>query len=882
MKKYILFLFTLLPFLLNAQAVSIEKAEKLAQNYIKTKQHFPNNKLALLEKASAIIDGKEKDLYFVFTNEQATANNADKSLKKDQQGSENKGFLIISANENVEPVLAYSIDGKIHQNPEDRSPEFNYWMQEYEAQIKAVWENNLKASPEIQQKWENLEKGILTSEIQKSAAVDPLVTTRWDQGNPYNAACPSSFFGGTAVTGCVATAMAQIMKYHNHPPQGEGYHSYNSSQYGTLSADFGSTSYGWGSMSNQPSSSSPSIATLMYHCGVSVNMNYSPQSSGAYVIESDAQNCSEKAMKEYFGYDASTVDGVRRQSYSNTQWTNLIRSELEGNRPVLYAGFGNGGGHAFVCDGVDNSDLFHFNWGWGGYEDGYFQLNALNPNLGGTGAGNGGYNSGQQALIGIQPAYGGNNGGGGNPTPPDPNDDSFYGLALFSQLDIVEDLPLSFNQPFELVAEVGNYGNAPVSGTFAALMYDQAGNQIATINPQERTIQNGFYDVFNFTTGGLTAIPATYTLGVYFKTANTDWRLIGAGDFFNPGELEIVGVENDIRVYSEIEVDPNPIEQGQAFEVNVDIANFANNGTFSGNISVDLYTLEGDYISELDIINTNLNAQSFNSYTFQSAGLTSIEAGTYLLVVWNQPNGGDWRIVGSTDFKNPVYINFAEPGLQADVYENNNSSSEAFTIVPNFNGNNGSFQTVNANIHIGEDQDYFVVDLPAGNSYTVSAEVKDSYNSGNTYTNDMLFARKINNGDWSDTYDSGMPNLEMPNGGKVYFAVASYFVGQVGTYQFIVEVNGQPYTSNTSIELNEITIAPNPSNGIVNITDLPETTSQVSILNIEGKLVNTYSVNNTNSTFTFSLNNIASGIYFVQIEDQKGAILDRKKLVYQP
>lgn len=887
MKRLLLFLLLFLPNILGAQTITSEKAQKVANNYLKQlKAEAVSSKalqyagnIELVEVKKQLIEDKQETLYYIFKPVENKQLSIEKNLASQVESANNTGFIIVSGNKSVEPILAYSLNSPIHENPEERSPEFNYWMQQYEQQITDAYQLKIKADDAIKSKWQKLEKGEQLA-ISKSsqAAVGPLISTSWDQGNPYNEQCPSSFFGGKAVTGCVATAMAQVMKYHNHPPQGEGYHSYSSNQYGTLSADYGSTAYGWGSMSNQPSSSNPSIAKLMYHCGVSVNMNYSPQSSGAYVIEGDAENCSEKAFKEYFGYDTNTVSGIRRQSYSDSQWTNIIRGELEDNQPVLYAGFGNGGGHAFVCDGVDNSNLFHFNWGWGGYEDGYFQLNALNPNLGGTGAGNGGYNSGQQAVIGVKPAYGNNN-GGGTPTPPNSEDDSFYGLALFSQLDVSQS-PLDFNQAFEVYAEIGNYGTTTVSGTIAVLLYDEAGNQIATIDPKNTSIQGGFYETYTFSTAGLTAVPGSYSLGVYYRASDGDWRLIDKGEFFNPGGIEITGIDNNIRVYSQFEINPNPVEQAQPFAIQVDIANFANSGSFSGNISVDLYTLDGDYISELDVVNTTLNAQTFNTFTFQNPGLTQVDPGTYLLVAWNQPNGGDWQIVGGTDDnKNPIYLNIATPGIQADAYENNNSSAAAFEATPSFSGNNGVFQTQNANIHNSDDIDYFVIDLPSGAEYTVTAEVKDSYNSGNTYTNDMLFAYKIDNGEWSNTFDSSMPNLTLSGGEKVYFAVASYFVGKTGTYQFIAEVNGEAYTNAETVLLENITVSPNPTNGVVFLDNLPNKATSAKIYNINGQLIANNNIENANNRNKINLGDLTAGVYFIQVENGEGKILAREKVV---
>jgi hypothetical protein len=234
--------------------------------------------------------------------------------------------------------------------------------------------------------WVNLLDG--RKNVSVSTAVSPLVQTKWDQSPYYNNLCPyDNSKGERTVTGCVATAMAQVMNYWEYPKKGTGFHSYNHSKYGTLNANFGSTTYDWANMPNELTSSSSTVqknavATLMYHCGVSVDMDYNVSSeggSGAYVISSRSPvtHCTEYALKTYFGYKTS-IQGVQKADYTTTNWKNLLKAELDASRPIVYAGFGDGG-HCFVCDGYDNNDYFHFNWGWGGLYDGYFALNALIP-----------------------------------------------------------------------------------------------------------------------------------------------------------------------------------------------------------------------------------------------------------------------------------------------------------------------------------------------------------------------------------------------------------------------------------------------------------------------------------------------------------------------
>jgi hypothetical protein len=171
-----------------------------------------------------------------------------------------------------------------------------------------------------------------------------------------------------------------------------------------LNADFGATTYDWASMPNAVSANNNAVATLIYQIGVAVNMNYSAASSGAYVTkaQSPVTNCAEYALTTYFKY-ASTTHGIERSNFTDQQWIDALKTELDNMRPIIYAGFGSAGGHCWVADGYDDNNMFHINWGWGGVSNGYFEVDAMNPSALGAGGGGGGFNYNQHAIIGIQP-----------------------------------------------------------------------------------------------------------------------------------------------------------------------------------------------------------------------------------------------------------------------------------------------------------------------------------------------------------------------------------------------------------------------------------------------------------------------------------------------
>ena len=202
-----------------------------------------------------------------------------------------------------------------------------------------------------------------------------LVETTWNQRPYYNNYCPSG-----VPAGCVATVMAQIMKYYGHPLKGTGSNSYSCGNYGTLSANFGETSYQWKNMPNKLTALSKpeeidAVATLMYHSGIAVNMLYTSGGSGSNIV------AARDALKTYFGYDSNIRREIKDNYKNANDWYDLLRSEINVRRPMYYRGSDPvEGGHAFICDGYDNDDFFHFNWGWGGSGDDWFQIWLLDPN----------------------------------------------------------------------------------------------------------------------------------------------------------------------------------------------------------------------------------------------------------------------------------------------------------------------------------------------------------------------------------------------------------------------------------------------------------------------------------------------------------------------
>ena len=284
------------------------------------------------------------------------------------------GFVIVAADDAVSPILAYSRESSF--NAKHIPANLSWWLEGYEMQITEVAAKDLKAAPAIKAEWEGLLTDALPASLKSADADDYLVKLYWNQSSHYNDLCP--VVDGKkerAATGCVATAMAMIMKYHNCPAHGTGTHSYLS-KYGILTADFGNTNYQWNSMPNSLETDSTSaeisaVATLMYHCGVSFDIHYdSSETSGRAAARNHDPNdtCAENALKKYFGYDPM-LRSVDRSDSTYEYWIKILKDEIDAKRPVFYSGSKytkkDTSGHSFICDGYNSSNYFHFNWGWG-------------------------------------------------------------------------------------------------------------------------------------------------------------------------------------------------------------------------------------------------------------------------------------------------------------------------------------------------------------------------------------------------------------------------------------------------------------------------------------------------------------------------------------
>ena len=333
----------------------------------------------------------------------------------------NGGYVIVSNDDQTTPILGFSDSGSI--DPDNMPSNMRAWLQGYADEIAWIQKNGITTTPAAN-------KARRRASAHSQDLINPLLKTTWDQVEPYNNLTP--YYGVSnnqyvyskedvsgyshCVTGCLATAMAQVMNYHKWPQEATS--SIKAYKWESAdiwlpaeNSDLTGTTFDWYNMADSYSGTTTpaqqtAVATLMKYCGYSVKMDYGPTSSAGLA---DAYY----AFTNYFGYNSDKIKHYRRYMYTYSSWVDMIYNELKEGRPVLYAGRTVDEGHAFVCDGYkyDGADLFHINWGWGGQCDGDFVLSVLNPDDQGTGgsASNSAFTFGQEAIVGILKSNGSGN-----------------------------------------------------------------------------------------------------------------------------------------------------------------------------------------------------------------------------------------------------------------------------------------------------------------------------------------------------------------------------------------------------------------------------------------------------------------------------------------
>jgi len=477
-----------------------------------------------------------------------------------------QGYVIVSGDDEMTELVGYAENGFF--DAENVPPQMQLWLDGYAEYVAAVQSGKAKA------------RKILLSDS-PSVVVEPLVTTKWNQDAPFNNFAPEYTDDNNntqrCATGCAATAMAQIMKFHNWPEQGVGHYSYEHQSFGTISSNFSEHVYDWTNMIDRYNNGEYSnvqadaVALLMKDCGVSLNMNYGPV-SGASIYSYTP------AFKNYFRYSSRTVN---RSGCETAEFTKIITDELQEGRPIIYCGTGEDGGHAFVVDGYDTNYFLHVNWGWGGYSDGYFDMNYMDPTGLGIGGGSGAFKWNQGIVLarplkdGVEPY-------------------EFIQQLCFVPYNDVQggifcEQEMPANKGDDVTILLRNTANLSGESFFGSLnvgVFDDSG-ALVTMGNEER-IENNNGELLEFQSGSLYSVDLPMTLntagiadGNYIvramsKANGNVWRKFASTDCLNmtvaDGKVSLVSPTPNISLTGIGSYNGN-VYKGNPFSVNITIHN---------------------------------------------------------------------------------------------------------------------------------------------------------------------------------------------------------------------------------------------------------------------------------------------------------------------
>lgn len=605
----------------SAEQISVSQAASIAEKYlgeaVNVGQNLGPAKMKGLEMS------EESPEYYVFNS------------------NDNKGFVIISGDDELTELVGYSTEGEFRS---ENAPEnLRTWLDGYAAFVRSVRDGSSKPMRTI------VNNG--------TPVVGPLVTTRWNQSEPYNLLCPyDSNYKVTCPTGCAATSMAQLINYHEWPEQGKGTKSYYSS-YGVLSVDFSKSVYDWANMKDRYESyydsdnnivnewndtEANAVAKLMYDCGVAIEMAYGPYSSGATDTDMSLALCN------YFNYHA---DLITRDGYTEEEFLSRIKEELDNQRPVVFNGQGSGGGHSFIVDGYDSNDYLHVNWGWSGISDGYFNVSYMNPNDLGTGGGSGGYNEMQSIVV----AY------------PDKTGNGSYGQFVMRLVDstvwnggdgYVKALQESIvkGEYFEVeYSGIWNTYSLDYYGDFALGIFDENGERIAVTASNPAVVGRfnlTYYPEKLVANEELAALPdGNYTIRMISRQDGYDDWVRVAVDGIN---ISVSG--NEIKVVEP--VTPTAVISCEKFETLTEQVNVGGTADFQVTLKNDSGY---DFIGTMSLLvyNDDTNKKVFKSSVNVFVGKNSEQVVSASLRLLNSMTAGRYRVeVENFTASNNVELDF--------------------------------------------------------------------------------------------------------------------------------------------------------------------------------------------------------------------------------
>ncbi len=612
---FTLFLFLVCAVAANAGPVTVEQAKQTALRHIlgKTTRMYGNGKTAdntvTLTLAKTATQASAGDtgtpLYYIFNREG------------------DAGMIVVAGDDRMRPILAYTEKGRYSDT--DVSPALAWWLDAIAKTAESVAQGTAT-------------QAYIQAKAATGKAVTPLIQTQWNQGEPYNLLCPDdNAHGGKSVTGCVATAMAQIMYYWRYPERGKGTVKYTTVTHGwNFNENLENYPFEYDKMlpyyaGGESAEAQMAVARLMYACGVAVGMDYCYYGSGGGVTP--------EILTNHFGYDKACV-AYYRQDFTVAEWDNIIRTELDNGRPVLYSGSSMSVGHLFICDGYDSDGLYHINWGWSGAYDGWFDLTSLVP----TGIPGEGYNIGQNIICGIQPDTG----------APQPAKETYFTYeSLTANMTIAYvtggEIPLTINKLYTI--------NGKFEGYFGVALYDESGNPVAGQCSVQTSLEEnyGFNEwKFNFKLP-LNLPDGTYAMRPVYGLTQDDYKPMVPSSS-NSDAYIVVKVSNGIVFLSA----PEPI----TYELSITSGTEVNGGSaYAGHTADITFNIKnsGPEFNQIVYLRDKSDGQMlfFDNFVIEEGETKAMTARILIPdntvkeeidVYYNDPVSGQESIIGTLNF----------------------------------------------------------------------------------------------------------------------------------------------------------------------------------------------------------------------------------------
>lgn len=597
--------------------------------------------LAVSVKAAPITESDAKSVAEVFCAKKGITGELSLSDVKRENcyifNSSEDGYVIVAANDNLTPILGYSKTGAIHLEAQ-KVVAFIGWLNSIDADADSLLAKSDEESID-KANWAQLRSGEVPETTRGAQSVEPLLSTKWYQYEPYNLLCPEN-----SPTGCVAVAMAQIMKYYNYPKRGTG----STKAYLTATNNYSIPSisldveYDWDNMLDNYNGEfskveADAVSNLLYHCGVTIHTDYDTTASGALIDDV------AKALYNYFDYDKS-LRIVKREYCTDDQWHELLKGQLDRGYPIIYSGKNEDitKGHAFVCDGYDEDGFYHFNFGWGGYYDGYFSVDFIVPINDSINGQIDDYSFDHKVLVDIFPNENG----------------SFYYDFVFKQPDyfkITKDTVSSRLGYLEIGARYTNLGLEKFEGVLFAEMLDSNGSSIGVIYEDTLSIS-----------GSVTQQSVRYIAlgdvpnGVYyitFKARDYDGNVYNIRDLYDSTAVRKIVVDlsqdspNSKLVYEwpdDFTASPSVVCVEDSVSVDGCLTNVSEN-IVSGMLYLKIANEAGDILSVLE--GDLIELAPWGSYCFQwKFNLENVAVGTYFVeVILREGDGNEYNVVDGND-----------------------------------------------------------------------------------------------------------------------------------------------------------------------------------------------------------------------------------------